>query len=222
MAVVCCASIHAQNNPVISYLQQAGDHAEIYNGRIETVYNILLFDNFPYYVSSDFADASLVYKNRYYPDQKARLDLYREQLIIFPPGKQIGITVNFHDVEQVNMYGKTFMRLIPSKDSGIKPGFYIKLSEKGKMQLFGKVYFVLEQRQVTYGFEHKMRYYLLYNNRYHHVKNNGSFTKLFPKYKKEINKFVKDQKLNFKKNPDESLISLTAYCEKLLTPVNEL
>jgi len=53
------------------------------------------------------------------------------------------------------------------------------------------------------------------------VKNKGSFSKLFPKYKKQINQFVKNNNLNFNKNTDISLASLAGYCEELITSTNK-
>ena len=216
VAIICFAPVNAQDDPVINYLQQAGDYAEIYNGRMEAVYNIFLYENFPYYKNSDFTEASIIYRKNYYPNQKVRLDLYKEQLILLPPEKQFGIIVNSQHVEKIFMYQKTFVRLNPPKESGLKQGFYIQLLEREKIQLFCKEYFYLDQKQLVYSFERKIRYYLLYNDRYFMVKNKSSFSKLFPQYKKQINIFVKDQKLNFKRNTDESLISLAVYCENLM------
>ena len=222
VAIVCLTPIRAQDDPVVNYLQQAGDYADIYNGKMEAVYNVIQYKNFPYYVRSDFTNASIVYRNNYYPDQQVRLDLYKEQLILMPPGKQFGVIVGFQNVEKVYMYSKTFVRLIPPKESGLKPGFYIQLLEKEKMQLYCKEYFNLEQRELIYsGFARGVRYYLLYNGQYYTVKNKGSFSKLFPRYKKQINKFAKDNKLNFKQNTDVSLTSLAACCEELITSTNK-
>ena len=218
---VCYAHTSAQKNPVENYIQQAGDYANIYAGKMETNYNSLIYENYPYYINADFTDASIVYRNNYYPNQKVRLDLFKEQLIILPPEKQFGIIARSEDVEKVYMYSKTFVWLIPLKESGLKAGFYIQLLNSEKMQLFGKEYFTVRDNLVTYSFDHSSRYYLLYNGRYYTVKNKGSFSKLFPKYKKQINQFVKNNNLEFNKNTDISLASLAGYCEELITSTNK-
>jgi len=217
--LICCAHICAQVVPVEDYLQQAGVYAEIYNGKIEESYNTVLYKNLPYYINSDFTEASIVYKNNYYPHQKARLDLYREQLAVVPPGTQLAVVLGSSNIEKVYMHGKTFVWLTPSKAGGLKPGYYMLLSEGAKTQLFCKEKYTirknLSQERVFFYFDHEIRYYLLYNNRHYAVKNKGSFSKLFPQYKKQINQFVKDNKLNFKHNPIESLTALAVYCEEL-------
>ena len=222
VAIVFFVSGHAQEDPVADYLHRAGDHADLYTGKMEVVYNVIQYENFPYYMNSDFTPASIVYKKNYYPNQKVRVDLYKEQLILLPPGKQSGVIADFQKVDKVYMYDKTFVRLIPPKESGLKPGFYILLSGKEKIQLYRKEYFVLEQKLEQKGainvFRPYTRYYLSYNGRYYPVKNKRSFSKLFPQYKKEINKFAKDNKLDFKRNTDESLIALSGRCETFIIP----
>jgi len=231
MAVLFLVQANAQEAQVANYLQQAGDYAAIYNGRFEAIYSTTLYDNLPYYINSNFTDATIVYRNIYYPNQKVRMDLYRNQLILLSPEKQYGIIVNSQNLNKVIMYNKTFVWLTPSKGSGLKEGYYIQLLEKEKMQLFCKTEFVLEssqqseieskQQRLTNSFTQKMQYYLLYNNQYYKVKDKKSFSKLFPQYKKQINNFSKEHSLNFKTNADESLMSLAGYCEELLTSTNK-
>jgi len=198
-------------------MQQTGDYADIYNGKVEANYNILQYVNLPYYNSRDFTDAAVIYRKNYYPNQKVRLDLFRELLITLPPDKQYGVVVRSSDVDKVFMYNKTFKWLVPPDESGLKPGYYIHLSEGKKLQLFCKESFSLQQQLLTYSFDRKVRYYLQYNNRFSTVKNKGSFSKLFPRYKKQINQFAKNHQLNFSKDKEKSLISLSGYCEELLT-----
>lgn len=224
LAIMCYSQISAQDAPVLNYLQQAGIYAEIYNGRREITYNISQYENLPYYMNSAFTDASVIYRKNYYPNQKARLDLFKEQLIILSPEKQYGIILPPQYVGKVQMYNKIFVWLDPSKENGLKAGYYIQLLEGRKTQLLCKESYIPDQGRrentVINRFEHKVRYYLLYNNRYYTVKNKGSFSNIFPEYKKQINSFVHDNQLNFKKNAAESLTALAAYCEELIHSTN--
>jgi len=214
--------VQAQTTPVVNYLQQTRDYAEMYNGKLEVIYSVRLFKGFPYYNNSDFTDASVVYKNNYYPGQKARLDLYREQLIVLLPEKQYGVIVSSPNAEKVIMYDKTFVWLTPPKESGLKEGYYISLLDSGKIQLLCKESYTLQQTQVVYyTFNRNVGYYLFYNNQYYRVKDKGSFSKLFPQYKKQINQFAKTHQLNFKQKPDLSFTALAGYCEELITSTNK-
>jgi len=223
--------MYAQENPVGNFLQQAGSNADIYNGKIEANYNVFQFDNLPYYKNPELTAATIIYRKSYYPRQRVRLDLFKEQLIVSTPDGRYGIVLYSPDVEKVVMYNKTFRWLNPAKESGLKPGFYIHLEEGKKVQLFCKESYTSQQNAITvnsnrntrfYRFDLDIRYYLLYDNRYYPVKNKGSFTKLFSQYKKQINQFSKEHKLKFEKEEkDESLTSLAGYCDELLTSTSK-
>ena len=107
------------------------------------------------------------------------------------------------------------------KESGIKSGFYIQLMEGEKITLFCKIGFSIRQKQITTIFDQSIRYYVLYNGKYYTVKNKGSFSKLFPQYKKQINQFAKNNKLNFGQNAEKSLTSISEYCEELIKQTNK-
>jgi len=221
-AFFCCMPIGAQDVPAVNYLQQVGDYAEIYNGKLEETYNVLKYENLPYYKDNSFTDASVVYKNKFYPNQKARIDLFREQLILLMPEKRYGVILSSQNLQEATIHNKTFVWLNPASDSGLKQGYYIRLFEDKTLKLFCKESYGIQQNQVTYYFERKIRYHLFYNGRYYQVKNKGSYTKLFPKLKKQINQFAKNHKLNFKNDAaDNSLSLLTGYCEELLTSTNK-
>jgi len=224
LAIICYTQVCAQDASILNYLQQAGIYVEIYNGKREITYNVSQYENLPYYMNSAFTDASVIYRKNYYPNQKARLDLFKEQLIVLSPEKQYGIILNPQLVEKVQMHNKIFVWLDPPKESGLKTGYYIQLLDGKKTQLLRKENYSFDQRiresAVVNCFEHKVRHYLSYNNRYYTVKNKGSFSKIFPQHKKQINSFVHDNRLNFKQNTAESLISLAAYCEELINSTN--
>ena len=213
--------INAQDSPVINYLKQASDFAEIYNGRIEPVYHSLIYENFPYYNNSDFTDATIIFRDNYYPNQKVRLDLYKEQLIILPQEKRHGIILSSQNVNKVLIYNRTFVVLNPQKDYGIKKGYYIQLFEGKKIQLYRKEYFSIRQKQNYESFDLNINHYLFFNDRYYSVKNKGSLSKIFPQYKKQINQYVKNNKLKFGKNAESGLSSLAAYCEELINSSNK-
>jgi hypothetical protein len=221
MVIIFSVRISAQDVPVMNYLQQAGIYAGIYNGKREVGYNASKYENLPYYRSPDFTNATIIYRKNRYPDLKARLDLYEEQLVVFSPEKQFKIILNPQYVEEVQMYDKTFVWLNPPKKSKLKPGYYTRLHAGKKMQLLCKDEYIpsktAQQDAIPNYFLHKSRYYLFYNNRYYAVKNEGAFSGIFPQYKKQISVFVSDNKLNFKKDTEESVVSLTGYIETLIS-----
>ncbi len=220
LAIICHTYVNAQDISVTDYLQQAGKYAGIYNGKREIVYNPSQYENLPYYMSPDFTEASVFYEKNYFPNQKVRLDLFKEQLVVLSPEKQHGVILNPQHVEKVQMYNKTFIWLDAPEENGLEAGYYMQLTKGKRIQLFYKEKYSFVERirdnvAVNY-FNRKVRYYFSYDNRYYAVKNKNAFSKLFPQYKKQINTFVQENRLSFKQNAEEDLISLARYCEELI------
>ena len=209
-------SISSQSKIAENYLDTLGDYAAIYNGKIEAIYSINIHKNLPYYGTADFAPGTVVYKNRFYPNQQLKLDLYKEQLIILSPQRYFGVVLESKDVSEATLYGKTFIWYEPEQSKDLKPGFYIRLHKGENMTLLSKVSFSINKELTKTSFSSKTRFYFLYNGNHYTVKNKNSFAKIFPKYKNQINQFVKEQKLKFGSADSENSLTLLAqYCEKL-------
>ena len=208
------------------YLKKAGYYSDIYSGKTELPYSPRQYDNFPYYNKSDFTEGEIIYKKNNYSKQQIRLDLYQEQLVVLVPEKQYRVIVNPEGVERVSLFGKTFVwQAFPPKGK-LKTGYYLMLFESDDLKLFYKESFVPEKtekydsfsdrRRVYISFDCKKQYYIWYNNQYYPAKNKSSFTKLFPQYKKQIDGFVKENKLDFRDNQSNSLTLLIRYCKELM------
>jgi hypothetical protein len=90
------------------------------------------------------------------------------------------------------------------------------LTEGKQVKLLFKEKISINKTNLLSHFEKKPRYYICFNEQYYTVKNKKSFTKLFPQYKKQINAFAKEQKLDFINDASQSLTSLANYCEKVI------
>jgi hypothetical protein len=210
----------AQDKAVKEYFDRTGDYAGLFNGQVESAYNAQLFENFPYYRGVDLSTGSVVFKNKEYPDVQMRLDLYKEQLVVLSPKKRFCVILDSKEVERINLYGKTFVRKAAGETEGLKEGFYILLYDNRHFKLFCKEKFNLKRVNFLSHFTSSTNYYLCHNGQTLSVKNKKSFTKLFPQYKKQINRFAREHKLNFNRDAGQSLTALVGYCEELITSNN--
>ncbi len=206
----------AQDKTIDHYLKNTGDYAGIFNGKIESGYNSNMYTDFPYYGNNDFTDGVLLYNDCNYPDVKLRLDLYKEQLIVLSPQKRYGIIIDPENVERINLHNQVFLWLSPPQNSGLKNGYYRLMFEGKQLKLLCKEKYFIQKGTSNIHFDLRTKHYIQSGENYHQVKDKGSFTKLFPMYKKQINQFAKDKKLNFRKNKDFSLNTLSSYCEELI------
>ena len=219
MTTVCDTGIHAQDNPVMSYFQQAGVHAEIYNGKMETLYNLSQYKNLPYFMNDEYTETLITYRKSSYPVQQARLDLFREQLILLLPEKRYGIIVDPQHIDEFTMNHRTFIWYTPPKDSKLKSGYYVRLFEGQNLQLLNKetvtTNSTTESLTVISYFIRKTRFYLTCNGQCYQVKNANSFSKIFPQHKKQINAFVRSSMLDFKRAQAFGLEALAMYCDDI-------
>jgi hypothetical protein len=187
---------------------------------MEVVYKSSLFENLPYYLSDNYTDATITWRNNVYPNQKARLDMYKEQLILLLPEKRYAIIVDPQNVDEVMLYGKTFIWLTPPKESKLKTGYYIRIMEGEQIKLLSKeiisTHTKNESLTAVTSFTHKTRFYLVCQNQYYQVKNAGSFSKIFPEHKKQIHTFIRSNGLNFKQNIEYSLAIIAGFCDELI------
>ena len=213
--VFCQLTVNSQNKIAESYLDTVGDYAAIYNGKIEAIYAVNIYKNLPYYGTADFVPGEVIYKNRLYPNQQLKLDLYKEQLLVLTPQRHFGIVLESKDVKEATLYGKTFIWYESEQSKDLKSGFYIQLHKGEDMVLLSKMSFTTNIELTKISFSSKTRFYFLYDGNHYAVKNKNSFVKIFPKYKNQINQFVKEQKLKFGSASENSLTLLAQYCEKL-------
>lgn len=216
-------NVFSQNNQAASYLGKVDNYAALYRGEIEYFYNPYIYKSQPYYISGDFVTGDLYYDGKYYPKQRLRLDNYKGQLLILTPKNQ-SIILDFRKFEKARIHEKEIISHYPPEVSGLKTGYYISLYDGERIMLLGKekYNFRILPSQIEYIFDRSMNYYLIYNEKYHSVKNKRSFTRLFPEFKKQINQFSKREKLDFRERREYSLAMLSEYCDQLTNSQTDL
>jgi len=217
------SAVYAQDAAIRDYLSETGNFTAIYNGKIKSEYNSLYYENTPYYKSNTFVEGIIELNNgNRYPGQKLRLDLYAEQLEILTPVSHYSIIFDEKKVAKAILGDETFVFLSPKKKSGIQSGYYHLLFDTESFKLYKKTKFKTFTKGVLIQFYFDTKYYICLGDAYSSVNNKGSFTKLFPQYKKQINSFCKEKRLKFNsENRGESLSMLADYCHQLITADNE-
>jgi len=209
----------AQDAVIENYLSVAGDFSSIYSGQIKADYNSLQYDNNPYYRKNEFVEGELILNNNLrYPNQKLRIDLYADQLEILSPQSHYGIIADTRNLYRAILGKETFVLLVNDKKNGIGTGFYKILSEGRVLKLYQKEKKKILTQGILIQFYSDIKYYTCFGGKYSQVKNKNSFVKLFPQFKQEINKFAKENKLNFSfDHRERSLTMLADFCRKLIS-----
>lgn len=209
------AGLRAQS-PVADYIGKAGAFSRLYSGQIVSRYSPAIYQGTPYYNGDNYVKGTVVFNGVVYPDINIILDLYKQQALIVNPANYI-VVIPHEKIQNVCIGDKTFVWVAPGKDSGLKnAGFYISYFDSQKVGLLCEERFSIpDDKAMPVVFEKKVRYYLKVEGKYHLVRNKGDFLGLFPTHKKQISKYAKDNRLDFKNDKAQSMTALAAYCNKL-------
>ncbi len=204
------AATYAQSVAPDDYLLRAGDHAALYQGRIQTLTLGRDWVGHPYLNDTEFHEGQVSYGGILYPSVRLRYDIFNQRLeVLSPVGKNIILPVH----ENVDFFELDGMRFLRSGDR------YVGLAYGGQhvslQVLYDKVRSADEN--VEGRMKKKMKStvtYLLHDSAgIHTAKNLKSLTKLYPQYKKQLEAFSLNQGLRYR---GESRLTSLATCVKCL------
>lgn len=200
------------------FRRDAGDHAEMFLGKIERGYSPTLYMNQPYWIFDDFVQGDVLFNGMLYKDVRIRYDAYLKQLIVNTPEKHSKVYIPMSKVETFVMEGVKFAR----KNDEFMAVHY----NSHRMELVERLAITLKERlvdnsRVQYEFRHNSQYLVIRGGQVYEVDKLKSVLKLFPELKKELKQFAKMYYLDFKEHRQSSLVSLIKYADELLDkPVN--
>lgn len=196
-----------------SYQQEASERMAIYNGKVENGYSARAYIGHPYWGSAEFREGRLCYDSRLYTNVAIRYDAFRQQLSLLVPHQSYAVEP---DMTKVEWFAWGEHRMVPYEGTFAAELHRSKQLVLMKMFTCRKGSSVIKEYQSYETFKTSTRYLLIVEGRKHEVGSRGSFTKLFPAYKKELEEYAKQQKLNFKSKRAEALIALTDYVAELM------
>ena len=195
------------------FRKEAGDHAEMFVGKMEVGYPYTVYTNHPYWLSDEFVPGDIVFDGRMYRNVPLRFDAFLQQLVVNTPVKRSNIMVPMEQVEKFVVDGIEYSRR--------NDEFVAILYSSPRMELVEQVHVtvkegLIDNARVQYEFKRNVKYYLLRGGQMLEVGNLKSVMKLFPGLKKELKSFAKMHYLDFKVHRQSSLISTIKYADGLL------
>jgi hypothetical protein len=212
---------NAINNSKVIYFQSLGDQSGLYNGSQYPGYAFGFKDGgHPFFYTDVILKGSIVYDKLLYP--KAGL-LYDEVMeVVLFQGATFRIQLISEKISHFSVLGNNFIRVV--KDSSnrtlVSTGFYQLLYE-GKITVLKKEVksireVLISNAEGIYRYiDIKKYFYIRKNNEYYLVKSKKTIFKLFKEQKREMQQYIKQNRLNFKKDPDSLVVKLSAYYDQL-------
>lgn len=209
------------NNAVGLYFASIGDQSGLLNGNQYVPYSFSFKEGgHPFFNKEDLSAGSVVYNKVLYTDI---------QLLYDEVGDFVVFADRFHRIKLIServtsftVYNTNFIRIVKDslKPSLINTGFYCLLYE-GKLTVLKKEIKAISEETVSSVdgiirfIRAKSYYYIKKNNTYYQVKKKKDLSEIFKDNKKDIQQFIKNNKLSFKKDRDNFLAKVSAFCDQL-------
>jgi hypothetical protein len=229
---ICCKNATAQLNSADSisyqsafantraiYDKQVGDQSPLYNGSQYASYGFVFKSGSPYFISEQFNDGSVVYDGILF----SNLPLLYEDLSEFLVTKKDGYLLQLINarISSFVISGHQFIRLIAdSSNRGIsKTGFY-EILYPGRSTVLKKTSKDIQEvasiyEGVLHFIEESDSYFIKRGNVFIRVRSVNELLDVFHDHQKDIQHFIKKNKLKFRKDKENILIKVAGYYDQI-------
>lgn len=202
----------AQGDAFGQFRQTTGDYSTIFCGKASTNYSRQLHVNHPYWETEELLPGTLGYRGRIYTEVPMRYDIFRKTLTLLP-SKRVPVDADMRYVEFFEINGVRFERG--------EEGFFMNLFESERFSLTGttKCYYGADAIIDNFSykkFDIKENFTLNIDGMKHEVTKLKSFIKHFPAYKKQLKKYAKENRLDFKDQRRQALTALAKQADLLI------
>ncbi|MEO7989782.1 MAG: hypothetical protein ABI663_09590 [Chryseolinea sp.] len=172
----------------------------------------------PFFGSRELTNEELAYDHQRYVNVPILYDIFGDILILRLQDKNglfAMVQINEDKVESFSLYHHHFRKLTNPKESETGSGYYDVLYEGKNIMLVakrGKSKYILNDR-VEFQLEEK--FYFIRNNEWSRLSGTGSCYKLMKANKSRITSFIKSQKIKVRKQNEQDIIAIAAFCNSL-------
>jgi hypothetical protein len=190
-----------------SFYNTFQDHLPMLNGRLFTGYPAGIKGN-PFHPKNTWSPAVFKYDGIWYK-APAMLDVYNNDLIIQRSDSTFPFILVPERIEQYMIDGRNFVLLDQKTDPMLSRGFYEVLSE-GSFAFIAKRRKILEEEVVDRTVEREFvvsdMFYVRKDNKFYRVKKKGDLFALIKDKKSAIQKSIREQQIDIKKNLEQAII----------------
>jgi len=225
--------LHAQNVPSDTSFRQAsinklvalyhtsvGPASNLYNGTQYEFYPFPFQESHPYFETSSFTSGTVTYSGVTYTGVPLLYDIVRDELVLLHYDSIHRVSLVNENTASFSLAGHHFIRIERDSTQKVLPaGFYDELHQ-GQVSFLVKrtkdLEEVIDNRNVVSRVVYKKRYFVLNGGAYYAVKNKKALLRLFKDKKNEIQQFIKQDKISFKRNEEMAMKSVVAYYDQLI------
>ena len=197
------------------YIQSAGDHAALYQGRIEPGFPLKLWNDHPYWDSKEFALGDICFDGLLYQQVWLRFDIYRNWMAVLSPVRGLAILPDQEKISYFVIDGKRFIPIDGRFCQILHEGEHVALVHRRVKNRIGDI---VEDMHTVHSLNQVDDYFLFApDSDPIKLKNVKSIIAAYPQFKQQLqnNSRKSKHKYNFK-NIEASLCKDVAYLDQLL------
>lgn len=215
--VLAINTVKAQD-AAADYASFAAGQAVIFHGKEQLKYSTSI-KNHPYLKSDKYVPGNLCFEGILYDDVKMRLDLYKNELLLLSPDERYNIVLPSDRVDFAHFHGYHIFYHDPEgKENSLPEGYYLRLHD-GRCTVLEKPSCAFSKQikglEVEESFDQSVKYYIQKEGAYYPVGSKGSVLKVFKERKKELARYIKQEKLDFRHAREEAIVAVAREYERL-------
>ncbi|TPE39581.1 hypothetical protein [Pontibacter mangrovi] len=203
------------------YRKSINIQSHLYTGAEYHVPQRPYLDGDQYYGSSKYAPAAVKYDGAWYHDVPLLYDVVQGEIVTVHPASGYALKLVKEKVEAFVLPGdEVFVSLHPDTAAGavLQPGFYGVLYD-GQVKVYVLRDKEVQERVTPDGLEGEFKvvdkYFLYKDDAYHEVSRKRHVLSLLQDEKKPLKKFIRENKLRFRKQREKAIVSVAQQYDKL-------
>lgn len=215
------SSLPVFKNIVDFYNKSLSEQLHLYNGKEYKEYPYQFNEGHPYFLSGNWSKGTLSYDGKVYEEVPMLYDVVQDELVILHFDNRSKISLIKEKISAFSLLAHSFVNIQTKNinSSTITEGFY-DLLYQGKTSLFAKrtknIQTFYRQSVSEIKILKKDHYYLLKKNIYYHVSSRRTFLHQLTDKRKEIQQYIKKNRLNFKKDAEKSMVKILVYYDQIM------
>lgn len=201
------------------YYQSLGEQSPLYNGSQYIEYPFIIQEGHPFFASDSLVNATIHLEGMTFGEVPMLYDIVKDQVVILDYHKFYKIILPSEKIQQFELPGHTFIRLLHDSTNEIKTGFYEQLYN-GKVSLLAKrekkisqKYSYTEIDNVVYS---QSFYYIRKGNVFYPVTGKKSLMNILKPKQKEVQEYLKKNKIKFKRAQERAMLIAVEYYNQLM------
>ncbi len=209
---------NAANHALDEYHKEIGTKSEIYNGaeyelRQRATKGSAYFNDLNY-----CTPAVIRYNGTWYKNVPVLYDIYNDEMVAETPENRTKYILQYGKLSDVYLGNHYYIYINNKVNTLLRPGYYDQLYT-GKSQVLVKRVKTFDNRVASQGvetiYQDQNEIYVRKENTYYLVAGKNSLLKIFKDKKKELNQYIKDNKIKFNDDEESATARLTYYYDQI-------